>query len=153
MMVEEIEKIETLIDNLVLVQREVNEHCDNLDIENYDEEIAFIEAGLRDEKYILDEIVDTLNILFNIKIKWYNKGFKIKRSVLKRYEICLPYFGIDKFSKEYFLLTKILIRIHKKYFLNNGGIGYQFSKVEEHMWEIPDFIEENDIIRCLRKEV
>lgn len=151
MMIKQIEKIEKLIDTLVSVQMEVNDYYDNLDIDNYDEDIAFMEAGLRDEKSILEEIVTTLNELFNIKIKWYNKGFKIKKGVLSRYEICPPHFGMDKSSKAYFLLTKILIRSHEKHFLNDGGIRYRYGNVEEHMWEIPDFIEENGVIVELRK--
>lgn len=151
MMIKQIEKIENLIDTLVSVQMEVNDYYDNLDIDNYDEDIAFIEAGLRDEKSILGEIVITLNELFNIKLKWYNKGFKIKKGVLSRYDICPPYFGVDKSSKEYFLLSKVLIRSHEKHFLNNGGIMYKYGNVEEHMWEIPDFIEENGVIVELRK--
>jgi len=150
-MIKQIEKIENLIDSLVSVQMEVNDYYTDLDIDNYDEDIAFIESGLRDEKFILDEIVTTLNELFNIKIKWYNKGFKIKRGELSRYEICPPHFGMDKSSKAYFLLTKILIRGHEKYFLNDGMIAYRFSTVEEHMWEIPDFIDRNGLIVELRK--
>ena len=151
MMIKQIEKIEDLIDSLVSVQMEVNDYYIDLDIDNFDEDIGFIESGLRDEKFILDEIVNTLNELFNIKIKWYNKGFKIKRGDLSRYEICPPHFGMDKSSKAYFLLTKILIRSHEKYFLNDGTIRYRFVNVEEHMWEIPDFIDMNGVIVELRK--
>jgi hypothetical protein len=147
-----VEKVEDLIDSLVYVQREVNGYYNDLDIESFDEDIAFIESGLRDERAILDEIVTTLNELFNIKIRWYNKGFKIKRGDLSRYEICPPHFGMDKSSREYFLLSKILIRSHEKYFLNDGMIQYRFATVEEHMWEIPDFIEENGLIVELRKK-
>lgn len=152
-MMESIEDIRGIMEDLVATQEEVNMYYNSLTMDNYGVNMGFIESGLRDEEYYLDELVDKLNEIFNITPKWYNKGFKIKRGFLHRYEVKPPYFGVDKSSKEYVMLSKLLVELHKKYFLNDGGSRYAYTRIEVHMWEIPDFIIDDENMEIIRKRV
>ena len=69
-----------------------------------------------------------------------------------RYIIRTPLF-LNKASREYQLLKQVMIRLHKHYFLMDGGIRYSFSSVESHMWEIPCFMSDNELIEKLRKQI
>lgn len=145
-----VDEIRENIDNLVAVQEKVVEDYKNLTRVNM-EDVKNIQIGLQDEKDILNGLKNNLNLLFNIKPKWYKQGFKIKPIELHRYEIRPPLTGCDRSSNEYMLLKKALILFHKKHFLHDGMIGYAYTSVESHMWELPNPISDDAFIRKLRR--
>lgn len=68
---------------------------------------------------------------------------------LSRYKIKYP--RVDKSSTEYMLLKKLMIKMHEKHVLCDGMVGYAYSSVESHMWEIPNEIPDDKFIRKLRR--
>ena len=64
------------------------------------------------QEEIEKKIIDRLNSIFNIKPKWYRKGFTIVEYD-GYYEFVLP--RLDKTSKEYYCLNYLLERLGKKY--------------------------------------
>ena len=143
--------IEENINNLVSVQESFNEIYNCLDKDSV-EDISRLRTLLQDEKDILSGLINNLNGLFNIKPKWYKKGFSIKPMELKLYEIKPPYF-LPTSSMEFMLLKKLLIRLHEKHLLSDGFICYTYSSTESHMWEIPNNIPDDAFVNKLRKQI
>lgn len=146
--------IEENIHNLVKVQEKVNKVYDNINGDNYNESYNIIFECMRDEQDLLSAITNNLNKYFKIQSRWKFKKFRINRleSCLHRYEIRPPY-NLAKDTSEYILLKKLLIRLHEHYFLNDGMTCYGFSRIESHMWEIPDTIYDNELTRKIRKQL
>ena len=146
-----IDEIKENIDNLVTVQEKVVQDYKNLNTSNM-EDIKDIRIGLQDEKDILNGLKNNLNLLFNIKPKWYSRGFIITPISLQRYKIRPP-LNLNHSSNEFMLLKKTLVKAHEKYFLCDGLVGYAFGDTEAHMWEIPNPIPNDAFIRKLRRQL
>ena len=146
-----IDKVEKQYRMLVECQEVIKKTYDEINYENYDDIINHLKGLIKTEELWLQQLIEYMNQLFNINIqaKWYNawKRFTVQIE-FDRYEIKPPY-GLDKHSREYLSLKKLLIRLHEEYFLCNGGIGYAFTTTEYHMWEIPNFADKikNEIKR------
>lgn len=151
-----ITEIENNIHRLVAIQEKCNEIYESMNCENYTGQYNQLSDELYSEKQILDILLCNLNKLFSIEPKWYRPfhDFKLREDGMlgDRYIISPPLF-LDKTSREYITLTKLLMRLHKHYFLDDGGIGYAFSSVESHKWEIPCFVNENYLVHKLRKSI
>lgn len=137
-----IDKVEKQYRMLVECQEEIKRTYKKINYENYDETINQLKGLIQTEELWLNKLIEYMNQLFDINIpaKWYNtrKRFTVHAIELNRYEIKPPW-GLDKHSREYWCLKKLLIKLHEEYFLCNGGIGYAFTSTEHHMWEIPNF--------------
>ena len=149
-------RIEEDIHLLVETQKEVNTIYDGITCNNYDESYDVLFNKLKEEQELLHSLEYHLNKLFNINptfFKWL-RTFHIRENCLMhdRYEISPP-LRLDKTNVEYILLKKLLIRLHEHYFLLDGGIGYSYSRVESHMWEIPNMVYENDLINRIRIDI
>ena len=143
-----LEYIESNIDDVVTVQKRVKKLYKNLDKDSLDD-IADIKQGLQDEKDILNGLMNNLNGLFGIRPSWHRQGFRIVPMELSRYKIKCP--RVDKSSTENMLLKKLKIKMHEKHLLCDGMVGYAYSSVESHMWEIPNEIPDDTFIRRLRR--
>ena len=64
------------------------------------------------QEEIEKKIIDRLNSVFNIKPKWYRKGFKIVE-YSAYYELISP--KIDKTSREYYCLKYLWKKLEEKY--------------------------------------
>ena len=120
-----------------------------------DKETALGEIALYDEQTLLKAITHNLNAYFEIDTIWWFRRFRIIEGewFLHRYIIKTPSnLCRQKATWKYTLLKKLLIRLHEKYFLNDGGVEYAFSSVESHMWELPNFVEDNPVVRSIRKD-
>ena len=148
-----LELIEENIRNLVIVQKQVNEDYKNITQDNYEKTYEKILQGLYDEKDLLNALTNNLNKYFEITSGLFFKKFRIVEDgiPLCRYIIRTP-LRLNKNTQKYVLLKKLLINLHKEYFLCNGGLSYTFSSVESHMWEIPNFIDENELTQSMRKK-
>lgn len=145
-----LEYIEENINDLVKVQDQVVKEYKNLDKDNLDK-IANIRQGLQDEQDILSGLMNNLNKLFGIRPSWHRRGFIIIPIELGKYKIKHP--RIDKSSTEYLLLKKLLLDLHKKYFLCDGMLQYIVRNEDKHMWEIPNKIPDDEFIRKLRRQI
>ena len=145
-----LEVIEENISNLYGVQEKVNMLYESIDGENYVENYNMIVRCLYEEKDLINAIRCNLDKYFDINSRWWWNRFRIVEDVCARY-IIKPPLRLDKSTWKYTLLKKLLVRLHNKYFLSDGRIGYAFSSVESHMWEIPNFIKENELIMSIRK--
>jgi hypothetical protein len=146
-----LDEIENDVVDLVEVQQMVKEKYEELDKYNYLDNSEIIKNGLRKEKELLKKLKNDLDNLFNIKPKWYRKGFIIRKRS-NDYRIYSPVI-IDRSSIEYDLLKKLMRELHVEYFLHGGLIGYMYTTVESHMWEIPNEIPNNSFINKLRSEI
>ena len=137
-----IDKVEKQYRMLVECQEEIKKTYKKINYENYDETIKHLKGLIKTEELFLNKLIEYMNQLFDINIpaKWYNtlKRFTVQTIDLDRYEIKPPR-GLDKHSREYWCLKKLLIQLHEEYFLCNGGASYAFTSTEYHMWEIPNF--------------
>lgn len=144
--------IEENIRHLASVQIDVNTHYKNLNTDDYTEEYQKIIQGLYMEKDLLNALINNLNKYFNISSRWWFKRFRIIEESFSfgRYTIKPPV-RLDKSTWQYTLLKKLLMDLHDEYFLHSGMVDYAFSSLESHMWEIPNFIEDNEVVRSIRK--
>lgn len=152
-------KIESIINLLVETQKKCNEILDNMTCESYTTDVELLTSELTYEQELLKQVTYNLNRLFNLKPSRYSflnflfaDKFRIINDEYGRYVIKPP-IGLNKTGREYFMLKKLLIRLHEHYFLSDGSVGYVFSSVESHMWEIPSFVEENELIRSIKKQI
>ena len=140
-----IDKVEKQYRMLVECQEEIKKTYDEINYENYDETINHLKGLIKTEELFLNKLIEYMNQLFNINIpaKWYNtwKRFTVHTIELHRYEIKPPY-GLDKHSREYLSLKKLLIRLHEEFFLSGGFASYAFTSTEYHMWEVPNLADE-----------
>ena len=142
--------IESTIQDLNKLQKEFNENYDSrLRNNNYQD----IKDDLFLEKSYLERLTRYLNKYFDldpiIRMRWTT--FKIERGVLGRYEIIPPLF-LKKGTIRFIMLKKCLTEIHRQYFLNDGKISYAYTSIEHHMWEIPDFIENDELVKEIRRK-
>ena len=150
-----LELIEENIHNLVEVQKKANKHYNDLSMEDYTENYNKLAIALYDEQTLLKAITHNLNAYFEIDTIWWFRRFRIIEGewFLHRYIIKTPSnLRRQETTWKYTLLKKLLIRLHEKYFLNDGGVCYAFSSVESHMWELPNFVEDNPVVRSIRKD-
>ena len=146
-----LDEIKNDVDILVEVQEIVKEKYNNLDKNNYLDNSEIIKNGLIKEKELVEKLKNDLNGLFNIKPKWYRKGFVIRKRA-NDYRIYPPAI-IDRSSIEYDLLKKLMTELHTEYFLHGGLVGYMYGSADNHKWEIPNGIPNNSFINKLRSEI
>ena len=146
-----LELLEENIHNLVQVQEQANNAYKDLTNADYMENYNKLCVCLYDEQVLLGAIIYNLNNYFNTHSRLWFRRFRLTRGFNHRYVIRPP-LGLRKDTYKYTLVKKLLISLHEEYFLCGGFSCYVYSSTEDHMWEIPDKINENELIKSLRKD-
>jgi len=144
---EKLNRIRNKYDMIIKCQKHINESYEKLNSNNYDNEVNNLKGLCKTHNLWLNELTEYLDDYFNINSKWSFNHFRIKQG-WKCYIIKPPKI-LPKTSKEYVLLKELLVKLHKKYSLCNGGISYAFTRVEDHMWEIDDNTKDTELINKL----
>lgn len=118
---EKVKKVYEYLCQFIEYELSINESSKNNELKC--KEYKKTELKLNDLKNNQEEIkkniIDRLNSIFNIKPKWYRKGFTIEE-FRGYYELVLP--RLDKTSKEYYCLNYLWGRLGEKY--NNYKYDY-----------------------------
>ena len=136
----EIKNIENIINNLVIIQENIIKEYDDMDTDNYTTKLTCIQKLVNDEQDDLFLIKGYLNKLFNIEYSLLGfRNFRIIDNGYDGYLIKAPLFFTQQKTIEYNLLKKTLKKLHRKYFLYDGCVGYTYDNdLEEHCWVIPN---------------
>ena len=141
-----------IIDDILDVQEEINECYDDIGCNNFSINKQRIIGLFEKQNDLKEELISYLNELFKIKPKRFLlfKNFRLKQdSFVKDRYFIVPPMGLDKTSKEFVVLKKALVESHRKHFLQGGIREYLLSNEESHMWEIPNFVNYNELLRTL----
>ena len=144
---EKLNRIRNKYDMIIKCQEHINESYEKLNSNNYDNEVNNLKGLCKTHNLWLNELTEYLDDYFNIQSRWSFNHFRIKQGFMC-YKIKPPKM-LPKTSKEYVLLKELLIELHKKHSLHNGCIGYAYSRVEDHMWEIKDKTKDTELINKL----